>query len=123
MERKCTTCKWYYNQKCNCNDLNIGATTNDDDGVKYVEDGLLSANIEESGLTKDIIKIIIQELKEQDYIKKNKNIKNFNDEEIERELIETIDNKLSKGIMNYFNGECEEVEIYNPDEFSCCYWE
>ena len=122
MEKNCITCKWYYKQKCNCKDLNMTAITKDD-GTKYVEDGLLSTNIEESGLTKDIIKTIITELKEQDYIKKNKDINKFNDEEIERELIETIDAKLSYGIMNYFYGESDDIGINNPNEFSCCYWE
>jgi hypothetical protein len=122
MDKVCINCKWWYKATCNCKELNITATTKDD-GVKYVEDGLLSTNIEESGLTKDIIKIIIVELKEQDYIKKTKNINNFNEENIEKELIEVIDDKLSEGIMNYFDGECDEIKINNPSELSCCYWE
>lgn len=122
MNRCCITCKWYYKQKCNCKDLNMTAITKDD-GTKYVEDGLLSANIEENVLTKDIINMVVEKLQEQDYIKKNKSIKNFNDEDLERELIETIDDKLSYGIMNYFYGESDDIEINNPDTFSCCYWE
>lgn len=122
MDKVCNNCKWWYKSACNCKEFNITAMTKDD-GVKYVEDGLLSTNIEESGLTKDIIKIIIVELKEQDYIKKTKNINNFNDENIEKELIEVIDDKLSEGIMNYFDGSCGEIEINNPSDFTCCYWE
>lgn len=68
--------------------------------ISYIEDGIFTEQIKESGLVEKLILKILNNLEEQGYLKKNKSIKNFvlNEEE----LVELIDEKLSPGMMNYF---------------------
>lgn len=68
--------------------------------IDYVEDGVFSEQIEESGVIAEIVKMVICDLDSQGYIKKNKSIDKFNYEDIYYK--EIIDEKLSPGIMNYF---------------------
>ena len=61
---------------------------------------------------------------EQDYLKKNKDIKKINFESEEMEIFEYIEFALSKSIQNYFKGSARvDLKIKNPSDFSCCYWE
>lgn len=66
----------------------------------YIEDGIFSEQIEESGVIPEIVKMVISDLDSQGYIKKNKSIDKFNYEDIYYK--EIIDEKLSPGMMNYF---------------------
>ncbi|NFF78355.1 hypothetical protein [Clostridium sporogenes] len=68
--------------------------------ISYIEDGIFIEQIEESGLVEKLILKILNNLEEQGYLKKNKSIKNFIPNE--EELVELIDEKLSPGMMNYF---------------------
>lgn len=72
----------------------------DDKMTSYIEDGTFTEQIGESGLINKIVENILIDLEEQGYLKKSKNIHKFIPNE--DELIELIDEKLSPGIMNYF---------------------
>lgn len=72
----------------------------DDKMTSYIEDGTFTEQIRESGLINKIVENILIDLEEQGYLKKSKNIHKFIPNE--DELIELIDEKLSPGIMNYF---------------------
>lgn len=83
--------------------LDFSAEEKEDEGpsmITYVEDGVFTDQIRESDLVKKIVENILIDLKDQDYLKKSKNIKNF--KYAEDELIELIDEKLTPGMMNYF---------------------
>lgn len=68
--------------------------------ISYIEDGVFSEQVKESGVIQKLIESILIDLDDQGYLKKNKNIKNFiPDEEV---LFEHIDQKLSPGMINYF---------------------
>ena len=51
-------------------------------------------------MVKKIVENILIDLEDQDYLKKSKNIKKF--KYAEDEIIELIDEKLTPGMMNYF---------------------
>lgn len=68
--------------------------------IDYLEDGIFSEQIEESGVIAEIIKMVIADLDNQGYIKKNKNISKFSYEDVYYK--EIIDEKLSPGMMKYF---------------------
>lgn len=126
MEKKCTTCKWYYNKKCNCEDTteSLEAELIGSDGITYVEQGYLNEALKENMASEGIIKLVIKTLKEQDYIKKNKSIGNLNSDTLENEIREYIDECLSKSIMNYFdnNNNVCDINIADPEKFYCCNW-
>lgn len=68
--------------------------------ISYIEDGIFTEQIRESGLIENLVSRITNDLEEQGYLKKNKSMKKFiPDEEV---LVELIDVKLSPGMMNYF---------------------
>ncbi|MBY6878753.1 hypothetical protein [Clostridium botulinum] len=68
--------------------------------ISYIEDGIFTEQIRESGLIENLVSRITNDLEEQGYLKKNKSIKKFiPDEEV---LVELIDVKLSPGMINYF---------------------
>lgn len=125
MEKSCITCKWFRNGEC-CNkqvnnNLSIASKV---DGTTYVENGYLNENIHDCLHVEEVAKLIIDKLYEQDFIKKTKNIKKFNCEDIEDELAELIDGALSRGIMNYFDGENNSnIQIEEPRDFYCSCWE
>lgn len=124
MEKKCTTCKWYYNKKCNCKDTteSLEAELSGGDGVTYVEQGYLNEALKENMASEDIIKLITKELKEQDYIKKNKSIDKLESDTLENEIREHIDKCLSKNIMNYFSDSTSDINVVHPESFCCCNW-
>lgn len=68
--------------------------------IDYLENGVFSEQIEESGVIAEIIKMVIADLDSQGYIKKNKDISKFSYEDIYYKKI--IDEKLSPGMMKYF---------------------
>lgn len=68
--------------------------------ISYIEDGIFTEQIKESGLIEKLVLKILNNLNEQGYLKKNKSTKNFVPNE--EELVELIDEKLSPGMMNYF---------------------
>lgn len=68
--------------------------------ITYVEDGIFTDQIRETDLVKKIVENILIDLEDQDYLKKSKNIKNF--KYAEDKIIELIDEKLTPGMMNYF---------------------
>lgn len=126
MYKNCLNCKWYYNKKCNCKENKAGKNHLVTDGTTYVEQGYFSQSIEESNVVQEIISLTIKALQEQDFIKKNKSIKKFVQDQLEYELNEAIEiSSIGDSITNYFsNGNVEiNTEINNPMEFSCCYWE
>ncbi|NFQ67351.1 hypothetical protein [Clostridium sporogenes] len=68
--------------------------------ISYIEDGIFTEQIRESGLIENLVSRITNDLEEQGYLKKNKSMKKFIPDE--EELLELIDGKLSPGMMNYF---------------------
>ena len=68
--------------------------------VKYVEDGIFTEQIEESCLIEEIIQMVIADLESQGFFKKSKNLNDFRYEELYYK--EKIDEKLSPGMMAYF---------------------
>jgi hypothetical protein len=68
--------------------------------ITYIEDGIFSEHIQESGLINKIVQNILTDLEDQGYLKKNKNINKFSPNE--EELVEIVDANLSRGMMNYF---------------------
>lgn len=68
--------------------------------VTYIEDGIFSEQIKESGLIDKLIANILVDLEDQGYLKKSKKIEKFIPNE--DELVEFIDEKLSPGMMKYF---------------------
>lgn len=123
MEKKCTTCKWYYNKKCNCEDTTESLEAElSNDGITYVEQGYLNEAIQENMASEGIIKLVIEGLKEQDYIKKNKSIDKLESDTLENEIREHIDECLSKSIMNYFDSNICNINVTDPENFYCCNW-
>ena len=124
MEKKCTTCKWYCNKKCNCKDTteSLEAELSGGDGITYVEQGHLNEALKENMASEGIIKLVIKTLKEQDYIKKNKNIEKLDSDTLEDEIRECIDECLSKSIMNYFDDSTSDINVADPENFYCCNW-
>ena len=68
--------------------------------VSFIEDGTFSEQIQESGLIEEVRNMVISDLDNQGYIKKNKSIDKFSYEDSYYK--ELIDEKLSPGIMRYF---------------------
>lgn len=77
--------------------------TPNDKMTSYIEEGIFSEQVKESGLVEKLVKSILIELEEQGYLKKTKDIKNFIPDE--EDMLETIDISLSPGMMNYFKGD------------------
>lgn len=74
--------------------------TPDDKMTKYIEDGIWDQQIEESGVIAKLVEMVISDLDSQGFIKKSKDISKFSYEDIYYK--EIIDEKLSPGMMNYF---------------------
>lgn len=131
MERKCTTCKWYYNQVCNNRDVSIINEDQEMLGSSYIEEGVLIETLREQinieKLANPILKLLIDEKIIKKAYSDPEKIKNKVDlDEVKEEIIEIIDFALDKSIRNYFDVEPsgnDKLSIYNPEEFSCCHWE
>lgn len=74
--------------------------TPDNRMTSYIEDGIWDQQTEESGVIAEIVKMVISDLDSQGYIKKNKSLDKFSYEDIYYK--EIIDEKLSPGMMRYF---------------------
>lgn len=82
-------------------DFNVEEAENNGPSIiAYLEDGIFSEQIEESGVIAEIVKMVISDLDSQGYIKKTKSIDKFSYEDIYYK--EIIDEKLSPGMMKYF---------------------
>lgn len=131
MERKCTTCKWYYNQVCNNRDVSIINEYQEMLGSSYIEEGVLIETLREQINIEKLTNPILELLIDEKIIKKTysdpEKIKNKVDlEKVKEEIIEVIDFALDESIRNYFDIEPsgnDKLSIYNPEEFSCCHWE
>lgn len=126
MENNCMNCKWYVKGECinkdNNRNLSVNASMND--GVSYVEEGHFSESMRENISMKELSMIIIRQLREQDFLKKTKKVENFDYEAIEDEVVELLDESLSRSIMNYFDEEKEVTfSINEPRDFCCNNWE
>lgn len=78
-------------------------SSNEPSMITYIEDGVFSEQIKESRLVNRIADVIISNLDEQGYLRKNRNTSNF--EVPEDELAQMVDEELSPGMMNYFDKE------------------
>lgn len=74
--------------------------TPNDKMISYIEDGVFSEQVKESGLVEKLVKSIVIDLEEQGYLKKTKDIKKFIFSE--EDMLEIIDINLSPGMMNFF---------------------
>ena len=68
--------------------------------ITYIEDGIFVEQIEESGVIPKLVEMVISDLDSQGFLKKSKDISKFNYEYIYYK--EIIDEKLSPGMMKYF---------------------
>ena len=68
--------------------------------ITYIEDGIFVEQIEESGVIPKLVEMVISDLDSQGFLKKSKDISKFNYEDIYYK--EIIDEKLSPGMMKYF---------------------
>lgn len=68
--------------------------------ITYIEDGIFVEQIEESGVIPKLVEMVISDLDSQGFLKKSKDISEFNYEDIYYK--EIIDEKLSPGMMKYF---------------------
>ena len=126
MDKVCINCKWWYKATCNCKEFNnnISISENDTRYIDYIEEGHFAENVRENIDIKELSKYYIKMMLEQDYIKKNKDIKKVNFEPEEMEIFEYIENNLYQSIQNYFSGSARtDLKIKYPDVFNCCYWE
>ena len=71
--------------------------------IDYIEDGVFSEQIQESGLIKELVNMVLADLDSQGFIKKNKSLDKFTYPECC--YIEKIDEELSPGMMNYLGGD------------------
>ena len=74
--------------------------TPDSKMITYIEDGIFVEQIEESGVIPKLVEMVISDLDSQGFLKKSKDISKFNYEDIYYK--EIIDEKLSPGMMKYF---------------------
>ena len=124
LSMSCRTCKYFYMSECKCKEFKGSVNAqNTNNGYSYTEEGLLYENLKESDIMKYIIRSIWTDLAEKDIIKKNRKIKNYDYEDIEADILQEIDEKLSPGINRYFDGVINDLSINDPDNFYCCYWE
>ena len=68
--------------------------------IDFIENGIFSEQIQESGLIECIVNMVLADLDSQGFIKKNKSLDNFTYPECC--YVEQVDEKLSPGILNYF---------------------
>ena len=71
--------------------------------IDFIEDGIFAEQIQESGLIKELVNMVLADLDSQGFIKKNKGLDNFTYPECC--YVEQVDEKLSPGILNYFKEE------------------
>ena len=71
--------------------------------IDFIEDGVFAEQIQESGLIKELVNMVLADLDSQGFIKKNKSLDNFTYPECC--YVEQVDEKLSPGILNYFKEE------------------
>ncbi|MCI5628263.1 MAG: hypothetical protein MR346_01355 [Clostridium sp.] len=71
--------------------------------IDFIEDGIFAEQIQESGLIKELVNMVLADLDSQGFIKKNKSLDNFTYPECC--YVEQVDEKLSPGILNYFKEE------------------
>ncbi len=136
MNKSCLNCKWYYNQVCNNIDAPITQEI-EKDGVNFVEDGYFYESIREEVDFQEIIIMVLEELEDLEIIKKPyygiyNNFKKILDkidvENFKNVLTEKLDINLGKVIMNNLDvnsilGECDKLNIGDPDEFYCSEWQ
>lgn len=126
MSSNCINCKWWFKATCNCKEFNnnISISENDTRYIDYIENGNFAESIRENIDIKELGKNYLKMLLDQDYLKKNKDIRKVNFESEEMEIFEYIENELYQSIQNYFSdGNGTNLIINNPSDFSCCYWE
>ena len=68
--------------------------------IDFIEDGIFAEQIQESGLIKELVNMVLADLDSQGFIKKNKSLDKFTYSEYC--YAEKIDEKLSPGMINYF---------------------
>ena len=68
--------------------------------IDFIEDGVFAEQIQESGLIKELVNMVLADLDSQGFIKKNKSLDKFTYSEYC--YAEKIDEKLSPGMINYF---------------------
>lgn len=128
MDKCCVNCKWYYDNKCNCKEINITIENDAEDQVtEFLEEGILNEGLKENVNLKELGRLFADELINNNCIKKNSinNVKSEDYSNIDVDVYEYIDDKISSILYRYFNVNPveSEIKINNPLEFSCCYWE
>lgn len=125
MEKSCINCKWLRNGMCFNKEVNKNIGVNDKNNfISYIEQGYLRENVYDNINVDDLARLVIEELYNQDFIKKNKKIDNFVSDDIEGEIMELIGNTLSKNMIDYFDdNNNSRITINEIREFHCNHWE
>lgn len=126
MEKNCRNCKWFNKGNCNNGEMVSSFSVDTKQGYQYSEEGHLSMALEENLDVKKIVGNIFNTLSEEGFVKKSylkKQLSSESMDAIQQELIEMIDSALYTSLENYFDGGCKEMEINEPRDFRCIYWE
>lgn len=124
LSMSCRTCKYFYMSECKCKEFKGSVNAqNTNNGYSYTEEGLLFSSLQESNVINYIAEVIWFDLTTKGIIKKNRSLKNYDYEDIGLDILQEIDERLSPGINNYFDGKINDLTINDPDNFYCCYWE
>ena len=128
MEKKCKTCKYYHGGYCYNKQVGEAISTQRDASIRPIEEGYFDEYLkeQESKLYK-LSNLVISELEERNYIKKNrKNIKDFAEVDIEEYYLLRAIEEISDLVLSFYANSSEDItqpmEVLNK-EFGCVYWE
>lgn len=123
MEHNCINCKYYRNSQCNSKDFKatIGNTEIDSSIYQIFEEGYLDEFLHENIDIEYIQKNLLEEIEQQGYTKKNKNINKFQSDNFENVLVEEISDKVSRFLINQIKNI--KIDITVNKDFGCIYWE
>lgn len=128
MEKKCGNCKSYWNSECHNRELKSMVGISAEDEFTYLtEEGHLSEYIKENdSKAYELADIVLNKLKDTDYIKKNKKeINSYKDvdthEEFLNEFVEIMDDMISSFVIPKLKDT--EVSFEIDSDFCCKFWE
>jgi hypothetical protein len=122
MDKKCMNCKSFNSGTCFNSDfiksINIDISNNI---YNIFESGKLAEFLQENIDFEYISNLHIELLKKNDFLKKNKNTNNFNNEDIQANIIEELDDKISNFLIRNIKSIKPFVKI--DPSFNCMFWE
>lgn len=125
MEKCCKTCKWFDFGECINKDFKKLFNNAPEYNFNSLIEGDLSDYIRESGKCYEIAKIIIDELENNEFIKKTKKLESYkkqvDDYVLENNFIEVVDEIISDFVIDRLSDIQNIVEV--EQNFMCKYWE